>query len=456
MSSPSPAAARGGGGGGGGRNSQLGLRPNPTPSERRRQAAEAAAGPHASPNNTRAKTTPQATKTPAKSNKETSKSPKPTGKSPKETTKQAANDGLAPREVERGEEEEGEAQRQPQRLLEEKLAKLEKRMEVLEEEKEKMGAAMNDLRDRIEEGEWARRQLEQKIVELTDKGENGSRAGSLETSEAEKKVKEVEEKIEESMRELKKMEEKMGERMKKLEERDKKDDGQTEGGGGGGEVEGGDRNQRYIILTDSNGKGAMSHSVKNHIPRDKWASVKVEVVVAFTLDEAYRLVDRGNIDVREAVVIIDDLTNDARGTHTRPAVIPTQLIRMVDRLRRRLMAAGARNTVVCQIKPMQVTNVIPFNDALDAYLREEKAKGRGGFGCQTQIRLSYLRNDGYHVKPQYDSVVDKTYACAIMGTQVPDPTPGGAFMPDLARRRWETEWPAAGSGRHSDDHGWRW
>ena len=121
--------------------------------------------------------------------------------------------------------------------------------------------------------------------------------------------------------------------------------------------------------------------------------------------------------------------------------------------------AGAAATVVCQLKPMQIADVTLYNEALNSYLREQHLRGAAGFGCRTQIRLSYLKSDGYHVKPDYDSTIDRTYACAIMGERVPCPTPWEGFIPDQNRRRWESEWPVVGglgSGGQNRIHGWRW
>ena len=182
--------------------------------------------------------------------------------------------------------------------------------------------------------------------------------------------------------------------------------------------------------------------------------MEVEVVAAYTTEEAIRRVERGDIRVCGATVVIDNLTNDARGTRGRPAVSPQELVQRVDQLRGRIRAAGAAAVVVCQIKPMQVTDVTPYNAHLDDYLRAQV----GGYGCQTQIRLQFLRKDGFHVQPQYDSIIDRTYACAIRGVPVPCPTPTNEFAPDHVRRRWEVEWPRIGGGGGGlmPNHGWRW
>ena len=112
---------------------------------------------------------------------------------------------------------------------------------------------------------------------------------------------------------------------------------------------------------------------------------------------------------------------------------------------------GATAVVVCQIKPMQLMDVTPFNELLSDYLRSQ----RWGFGCQTQIRLSQLKADGFHVLPQFDSVIDRTYACAIRGALVPDPTPHEGFVPNHVKRRWQAEWPGLG-GRVANHRNYGW
>ena len=139
------------------------------------------------------------------------------------------------------------------------------------------------------------------------------------------------------------------------------------------------------MFTDSNGRGATPDSIKNHVPREKRGNMEISVVVAFTLDEAYRRVDQGEINVRGVTVVIDALTNDVRGTRSRLAVSPQQLVCLVDLLRRRLKEAGAGAVVVSQLKPMQLKDVSPYNSLLSDYLRAEKAQGQGGYGCRTQI-----------------------------------------------------------------------
>ena len=176
---------------------------------------------------------------------------------------------------------------------------------------------------------------------------------------------------------------------------------------------------------------------------------KIEIAVAYTLDEAIQRVDRGAINVRDAIVVVDTLTNDIRGTRLRPSLSPQELVRGVDRLRQVLKTAGAMAVVICQVKPMQLGDVTSHNDQITEYLKGQ----RWGFGCRTQIRLGHLKPDGFHVKPQFDSIIDRTYACAIKGAPVLDPTPVDQFVPDYLRRRWQAEWPRIGGGNgRAHDH----
>ena len=190
-----------------------------------------------------------------------------------------------------------------------------------------------------------------------------------------------------------------------------------------------------------------------HIPRKEREALDISVVVAYTTEDAARQISGGSINVRGATVIMDNLTNDIRGTRLRAAASPQELVRNVDKLRGRLKAEGAADVVVCQAKPMQIADVTLHNQQLSDYLRGQVR----GYGCRTQIRLDYLKNDGFHIRPQFDSVVDKTYACAIRGVHVPSPTPLDEFVPFSVRRRWESDWPRISGGMTpSQNHGWRW
>ena len=297
-----------------------------------------------------------------------------------------------------------------------RLAAMEERMKRKEEDGAIMKEEVRRLRDRVEEGEWANSQLKTKVASL----EVEVTALKKELEEEEKRVKDME-------------------RNRGGESQIRNGGGESQIRNGGGESQirngggvsqirkGGGENQlrngggesrhrsgerqharpkqRCVIITDSNGRGATSDSIKNHIPRGERDNYDIEVAVAFTVEAAFHRVARRSIDVRGATVIVDNLTNDARGTSTRKAVSPHELVSYVDKLASKLSEAGATAMVVCQLKPMQVTNVTPYNELLGKYLRSQ---GSVGYGCRTQIRLNYLKADGFHVLPQYDSIIDKT------------------------------------------------
>ena len=437
--------------------SQVGLRPTTT--ERRRLVAAAAASASPMPH-TATKTNPGKSSTPGKSTPGKSPPGKTTPKVAAASAKsqsQKDNANGAEAAVAEGEEETGETSQWKARIK-----TLEENFQIMREEEEKMKAEILDLRDKLEEKVWAKSRLEEKVKDLTEKlkeVEKNSGGGGGVTQAVKS---DIDRKMEERKKEIKEVEERLNARVKKVEEKSGK---RQDGGGGGGAAaaggggEGGEvvqpkvRKKRCIVLTDSNGSQVTHHSIMNHVPREMRGEVSFDVVVAYTLDEAHRRIDRGEIRVEGATVIIDDLTNDVRGTRHRPAATPQQLVRLVDTLRRRVMAAGAEAVIVCQLKPMQVVDVTPFNELLNEYLRREKERGRDGYGCQTQIRLEHLKGDGYHIRPDFASVLDRTYACAFIGIDVPDPTPWDEFAPSFVRRRWEADWPRlVGGGTQMTHH----
>ena len=339
--------------------------------------------------------------------------------------------------------------------VEERLAIMETRMEEMERNGEWMKGEIRDLRDQVEEVAWVKRNLEGKVETLKEEAEDLK--GKIEREREEKKelcdrLKEIE-----SQRSTdgngggERWKEAVDKRIKEVEERIEKTVKDARNGGGVGERER-ERiesvKQRCIIITDSNGQGATADSIRNHVPRSERDRLDIEVVVSYTLDDTLRRVDRGEINARGANIVVDNLTNDVRGSRARPAVSPQELVRRVDALHGKLQAAGAAAVITCQIKPMQVMDVTPHNKLLSNFLRD-----RNAFGCLTQIRLSFLRNDGFHVRPQFDSTIDMTYACALRGVEVPCPTPLNEFVPDHIRRRGEKEWPRIGKGQ-MPGHGW--
>ena len=128
-------------------------------------------------------------------------------------------------------------------------------------------------------------------------------------------------------------------------------------------------------------------------------------------------------------------------TWRNPPESPERVVDRVARLRELLLSSAAAAVVVCEAKPLAFLDVRPFNQLLNRYL---DSCGVGGYGCKTQIKMSFLAADGVHVNPQFDSVIDRTYACALIGTHVPNPASDDDFIPPYLRRRWEIQWPRLG------------
>ena len=329
------------------------------------------------------------------------------------------------------------------------VSKLEERVRVLEEEGKRQRQELSDLRDRIKEEEFERGRVEARL------------------KEKEEEIKVLEARLEERSREGTASEgEVLRKEMKDMEDRIQTSFENAGGGDGGGTLMRGEESQmgrkkhRCLIFTDSNGMSATAETIKSHIPAAEKSEYDIKVVVAFTTGGAWNLVNSGKINVQGAIVVLDCMTNDARGTTTRRAVSPHELVSHVACLIERLRAAGAASTIVCEIKPMEIVDVSPYNVLLNEYLLTEGGS-ESSYGCRTQIRLDYLKRDGYHLLPQYESILDRTYACALMGVHVPCPTPFEEFTPFHVRRRWDAEWPSLGGNcwgamrAPSSDYGWR-
>ena len=318
---------------------------------------------------------------------------------------------------------------------EERLVLLEARVVAIEEERKSLREEVWRLRDRLEESEFARGQLEErmkKYEQWEEKTEEIRKEVKKETEERRKREKEIMEvEKEERQKEIKEVEERVTRQL---------------GGSVGAETAAPECHQRpeeeqrhrCLILTDSNGRDVTADSVRNHIPREQRANYDINIEVIYRVEDAIHRLAQGALDVIGHVVVVDNITNNVRGGWRHPPDTPAQLIQRIDALRQKLLSLGAAAVVVAEIKPMSIIDVRPYNRALHEYLNN---CGPTGFGCKTQIRMEYLRSDGYHVNPLYDSVVDRTYACALLGRHVPCPTPDDNFVPTYIRRRWEQEWP---------------
>ena len=137
-------------------------------------------------------------------------------------------------------------------------------------------------------------------------------------------------------------------------------------------------------------------------------------------------------------MVIDNITNNIRGNWRNAADSPDQVVDKVAKLRERILSLSAAAVVVCEAKPMQMIDVRPYNWRIHEYL---KTCGNDGFGCRTQIQMNSLSSDGYHIDPRYHTVLDRTYAYALIGLHVPNPAPEDAFIPELLRRRMDSHWP---------------
>ena len=323
-------------------------------------------------------------------------------------------------------------------LLEGRINQLEAKVTKTEEENEKLRDEVAQLRRRLEEEEAARKQVEEKlrvIVEVDGEEREKIKTDLLKEKERvkrleEEKLKEVKEGLEKEIKEV---------AQKLTNEKSRESSKEEEGGAGNIE----DPNPPYkcIVITDSNGERATQESIKDHIPQDKRADYDIRVVVAYRLEDAYDRIKEGKLDVENAYVIIDNVTNNIRGGKRNDPEPADMVTDRVAALREVIMSNSAKAVVVCQPKPMKRVDVRPASLAIHEYL---VACGKGGFGCRTQIRKRYLRDDGFHIQPKFDSILDRTYACALLGIHVPDPTPFGDLTPEFERRRWENQYPRLG------------
>ena len=344
-------------------------------------------------------------------------------------------------------------------LLEGKVSQLEARVTRTEEENENLRKEVAQLKKRLEEEEECRRKLEEKlrvIVEVDDE-ERGKIRTEFE-KEKERRKKWEEEKIKEVKDDFKKVvltEEKNSEEKRKqlkegLEKELKEAVGKLstetskerpEETVGAGTVEDNAPKYQCIVITDSNGERATQETIRNHIPQGQREKYEIRVVVAYRLEDAYDRVEEGSLNVENAYVIIDNVTNNIRGGKKHYPEPPDLVSDRVAALRELILANSAKAVVVCELKPMKRVDVRYHSLRIHNYL---VSCGKGGFGCRTQIRMRYLRDDGFHIQPKFDSIVDRTYACALLGIHVPDPTPFDDLTPEYERRRWDKQYPRLG------------
>ena len=315
------------------------------------------------------------------------------------------------------EDERQECRRKGERIgvLEEAVRRLEGAADVKRREDDAMGSKIAELRELMEGGgakvdeEWEkrRRELDTEIAGLKEWVEAWSIGRSEETG-----VKRVEEVPRE------------------------------EGGALG-----------YVILTDSNGRGMGPVNIEAHIPSDQRKRFDIRVETVYTLVEACDKLERGGLDVDGRVVILDVSTNDVRGTPRVPRARPDEVGQRFERVARLLFEKGAVGVVGCEVKPMNFMDVTPYSWAIHSACLRLRTHGHRVYGCQTQTGVSHLKKDGFHILPSFSTVLDRTYACAIMGVPVPCPTPSWDRYRDVnLRGEWPTPREAQGQGS-SHGHG---
>ena len=295
---------------------------------------------------------------------------------------------------------------------------MEKRVLALEEEGRRTRAEVAGLKDRLDEEKRERGRLEAKLAETMQSAEVNQGSQGETVNEWRKEIEEAEKRV-----------------MEKMEEEKKK------------------RRKRCIVFTDSNGRdGTTPSSIKYHMPENKRDDYDVIKVVAYRIEDAKGIVEKGELSVDGAIVVLDCLGNDARDTRQAPKLSPDEHVKKLDELRKKLWEKGAANIVVCSVKPTQRADVSQYADRVHRYLQSMREED-GGHGIHSQVRLKHLRGDGLHLQPRFFYVLQKTYACAILGINVPNPTPLESFTPDHVRLAFRREWPAVRASNMN--HGWR-
>ena len=331
--------------------------------------------------------------------------------------------------------------------LEKSIGHLEAKLTKTEEENKWLREEVERLKKSLEEEVAARGQLEEKlrVVVEVDEEERTKIKTELE-KEKEGRKRWEEEKIKEVKEDLKKvvgLEKEIKEVVERLSTRSSEE--KEEKTAGAGDVVDEDPIYKCIVLTDSNGQRATEESIRTHMPADKRSKYEIQVVVAYRLEDAYERIEKKDhkfhVNVENSYVIIDNITNNIRGGKNNEAEPPDLVADRVAALRELILSNSAKAVVVCEPKPMKWVDVRYSSVRIHKHL---VSVGKGGYGCRTQIRMRYLRDDGFHVQPKYDSIVDKTYACALLGVPVPDPTPFGDLEPEYSRRRWDNQFPKVG------------
>ena len=310
--------------------------------------------------------------------------------------------------------------------MKDQVGALEQRVLELEAKNAAVNGELKGMRDKMEEGEWARKRLEDKVKEQEEEVKR-------ELEGVKKDRKDWDDKVTAELSEIKQGVADLVSRVAAPTATAAPTPTTTMPTTTVAPERRDDR-QRVIIFADSNGKETTEEEIMSHIVREERDRYDIKVIPAFHAEDVFKMVRDNQVDVDGAILVIDCLTNDVRGTKRKSAIGPEELIRQVDLVRG--MTQRARETVLCQVKPMRRVDVTRHNALLHEYLCAQ-----GSFGCQTMIRSEYLKWDGFHILPQYKSVLHRQFACALLGIPVPCPTPFVDFVSGHIGRQHDQEWP---------------
>jgi hypothetical protein len=120
-------------------------------------------------------------------------------------------------------------------------------------------------------------------------------------------------------------------------------------------------------------------------------------------------------------------------------------VAVLEALKRKALAV-----IVCEVKPMRHINVTPFSNSIHTECARREVPG-----CRTQLGISDLNGDGYHIRESCLPILDKTFACAIIAIHVLCPTTDSERWNARATPEFCSEWPRVGAGMGKERRGMR-
>ena len=150
------------------------------------------------------------------------------------------------------------------------------------------------------------------------------------------------------------------------------------------------KRKRCVIITDSNGRnGVTPSSIKYHMPEEDREACDISLVIAYRIEEAASKVEKGDLGIAGAVVVLDCLGNDARNTKEAPRLSPDRHVLELDKLRKKLWEKGAADVIVCSVKPTQSADMTEYVDRVHRYLQSMRDVD-GGHGIRSQVGVQAL------------------------------------------------------------------